>query len=214
MKKCRKEFLGIRDIRLREEIANSALPLAELILQLLYKEGEWKLFLATMNKYVQEYNNNLGRSTSKKREITLFTEKEFLIGHALIIGAADCSERGDNLWASNKGTKWKKHWTSISQPTNFTRYMRHYRFKQFKKYLPKIWQDDSQFLDVNKPWARFSTAIDNYNTKIQQTIYSKAGETKVRFVVESPRPLVQHVTNYHSFTHTFKEIVRKFLFCD
>ena len=126
MKKRQKEFLGIRDIRLREEIANSALPLAELILQLLYKEGEWQLFLATMNKYVQEYNNNLGRSTSKKRKIPLFTEKEFLIGHAIIIGAVDCSERGDNLWASNKGTKWKKHWTSISQPTNLTRFMRHY----------------------------------------------------------------------------------------
>ena len=30
----------------------------------------------------------------------------------------------------------------------------------------------------------------------------KAGETKVRFVVESPRPLVRHVTNYHSFLYT------------
>ena len=165
LKSRRKEFLGFCDLRLREEIANSSLPLAELILQLLYKDGEWQLYLDTMNKNVQAFNNSLGRRESKKKKISLFTKKEFLIGHAILIGAADCSERGDNLWASSKDNKWKSHWLSILQPTTFGRYTRNYRFKHFKKYLPKIWQDDTQQLtrSNNNPWAKFSLVVDNDN---------------------------------------------------
>ena len=168
IKPRRREFLGIRDLELRAQISNNALPLAELILRLMYTDGQWRLFLGTMNQQVQIHNESLSRYSSKsgsspdKRKIPHFTEKEFLIGHAIVFGAADCSERGENLWDSGRKNKWEKQWISISQPTNFGKYMRYYRFKQFKRFLPKIWQDNDQCFDTN-PWSQFSPAIQNFN---------------------------------------------------
>ena len=50
VKTCRREFLGIHNVQLRERISSNAPPLAELILQLMYNDGQWRLFLGTMKR--------------------------------------------------------------------------------------------------------------------------------------------------------------------
>ena len=164
----REESLGISNDEIKRKIANSALPTADLFLQLVYSNGAWRRALESMNRKLQIHNESQARSASgiNRRSISDFTEKEFLIGHAIIIGASDCSEKGENLWESSRSNKqWKKHWMSISSPTNFGRYMRFYRFKQFKQFLPLIWQDTSRPVETvnGNTWWKFDHAVSSFN---------------------------------------------------
>ena len=162
------EFLGIRDLKLKERLANSALSLADLFLELSFKNGEWQRGLATMNRKISAHNDSLSSSRSSKgsgvrRAVHQFTGKEFLIGLALLIGAADCADKGENLWFTKSNKKWKKHWVSISPPANFGRYMKLYRFKQFRQFLPKIWEARRHSNNQQDPWWRFSGGIKTLN---------------------------------------------------
>ena len=68
---------------------------AELFLTLMYKNWEDKL--QKMNRYVEEYNNQNGNKTIK-----VFDKTEFLIGYALIIGAACYYQSGNILFNNGK----------------------------------------------------------------------------------------------------------------
>ena len=162
------ESLGIHDPKIKQHIANSALPTAELYLQLVYRSGDWGGALEKMNRKIDSYNESQARTggSASRRKIKDFTDKEFLIGNAIIIGATDCSEKGENLWENSRGNKqWKKHWVSVSSPTNFGTYMRYYRFKQFKQFFPLIWQESNQPTDINhsNSWSKFEPAIRTFN---------------------------------------------------
>jgi hypothetical protein len=69
----------------------------------MFKDGEWKRWLSNMNSRLIALNIN---STHKIKQ---FSPKEFLIGHALLIGSADYSERGKMLWQSQS-----EAWQSIA----------------------------------------------------------------------------------------------------
>ena len=170
----RNEFLGIKDFSLRGAIKNSDLPLAALFLNLLFPEGEWKRFNEIMNYKIMKHNtggsNRSSSSTSGNsskrghRKVKAFTDKEFLIGLALMIGAADCSEKGENLWTERSTKKWKRHWRSVASQTNFGKFMRFYRFKQFKRFVTLIWQvEERQQRKNDDPWWQFRDAINMFN---------------------------------------------------
>ena len=67
---------------------------AELFLKLICKD--WEAKLSKMNCYVQAINEK-----NLKRKIKIFSKAEFLIGHALIIGATYYSQSGSVLFRSN-----------------------------------------------------------------------------------------------------------------
>ena len=163
--------LGIKDISLQRGLKDTHIPLAILYMLLAYVDGEWERPLAQMNKKIEVHNNFYNRKNSKFREVRQFSEKEFVIAHAIIIGAADCSDRGEALWsteirAKNRNTDpreidYEKYWTSISPKADFSIYMRLYRFKQFRQFFPTIWESDHHA--GKDPWWKFQSAVDNFN---------------------------------------------------
>jgi hypothetical protein len=88
-------YLGIR---LQEVLGklryNLVLPLAELYLYLSYCGGDWRKWLHIMNAKIAIHNESRPavRTGIPSGRITRFKEDEFLIGHALLIGAADCAD--------------------------------------------------------------------------------------------------------------------------
>jgi hypothetical protein len=156
-------YLGIR---LQEVLDNlrydSVLPLAELYLYLSHCGGDWRRWLDIMNAKIAIHNESRPavQTGAPSGRITRFKEDEFLIGHALLIGAADCADRGRCLWEDKKG-QGNEAWQSIAAKTVFTPYMKLYRFKQFRKMVPKIWEQED--LTGNDPWFKFRGAIENFN---------------------------------------------------
>ena len=160
--------LGIRELSMQKDIADSPLPLAELFLLLSFRDGEWERALVKMNRKVEEHNTSLERKHCRDSRkcpglVNAFEKAEFLIGIALVIGAADCSDKGEVLWsASSRGKQeTEKHWETISEKNSFDKYMKLYRFKQFRSFYPKIWEEDQNM--TKDPWWRFSSAVEEFN---------------------------------------------------
>ena len=84
-----------------------------------------------MNHYIKSE----GKS-NPKRKINPFSKSEFLIGYALLIGTACYLQSGSVLFSStNEGNKT---WDTIMNQVRFDRYMKLYRFKELRQFLPKI----------------------------------------------------------------------------
>jgi hypothetical protein len=88
--------------------------------------------------------------------------KEFLIGHALFIGAVDCNQRGTQLWSSRHNNNNNSSWTSMSTPTNFSQWMSSFRFKQFKQFMHTTWESN-KLEAANNPWWKIEEAITTFN---------------------------------------------------
>ena len=78
-----------------------------------------------------------------RRPIKQFGKSEFLTGIALLIGAACFAANGNALW-KNKKQELDDGWMSIEQSANFEKYMREYRFKELRQFLPMIFQDNNK----------------------------------------------------------------------
>jgi hypothetical protein len=110
-----------------------------------------------MNQKVETQNNNKStgeRSTSK------FTQKEFITGHALFIGAADSAFANSccSLWEHAEAND--EAWHSIVAHTNFSSYMKLYpQYKQFRKFAPRIWNEEEKA--QRYPWWQFRSAVEN-----------------------------------------------------
>lgn len=131
---------------------NKSIIFAELFLKMMYKNWEDKLL--KMNRYIEDYNVK-----NEKKTIRVFDKSEFIIGHALIIGAACYCQSGSVLFSNGKDKE--DSWDSIMMNARFDRYMKLYRFKEFRYYLPKVFE-----LPMEKetdPWWAFSSAIKDFN---------------------------------------------------
>ena len=74
---------------------NESIIFAELFLKLIYKNWEGKL--EKMNYYIKESN-----ASNSKKAIKIFDKTDFIIGYALIIGAACYCQSGSVLFAYSK----------------------------------------------------------------------------------------------------------------
>ena len=147
------------------------MQLADIFLQFSFLNGEWEQKLEKMNKAIAKENDAIRRSRRqsahlckkhKAKLIPAFSKSEFLTGMAIIIGAADCSKKGCNLWTSKSEEEWEIHWVSIAAKNDFGVHMRYYRFQQFQTYYPKIWEDDG-LRKAMDPWWKFEGAIRQFN---------------------------------------------------
>ena len=162
--------LGIRELSVQKSIKESPLPLATLFLRLSFRNGEWERSLVSMNKRIAEHNSILERnywddSTFGASLVKEFTKREFLIGMALIIGASDCSDKGEVLWSkssTNGKQEEEMHWETICEKNNFGRYMKLYRFKNVRTFFPKLWEEDQH--KSTDLWWKFVGAEENFNT--------------------------------------------------
>jgi hypothetical protein len=125
----KKEKFGLKDKAFLDHIMDSDNPAGEMFLFLMYGgKGEWCNHWKKMNENIDKSNNKICNSTSTrhKRYIKLFTMKEFLIGNALFIGAADCNEQGSQLWDTSSihnNDNNNSSWMSMSKSTNFSQWM-------------------------------------------------------------------------------------------
>jgi len=97
-----------------------------------------------------------------------FSEKEFLIGLGIMVAAAGFNWRGCELWA--KASKQDpmdsdpKTWGNIIPSPDFGRYMGGNRFKEYRKVIAAIWQDNN--IKETDPWWEFITAIKSSTNSI------------------------------------------------
>jgi hypothetical protein len=152
-----KAHLGIRSQKVLDDLDESDLPLADLYLYLSYKDGEWKRWLRKMNEKIVLINER------SERKITPFMPREFLICHALLIGASDCNERGRMLWSEDDNmSRHSQVWQSIASKTTFSPFIKLYRFKQFRKCVACMWEDNEERA-ASDPWYKFRGAVENFN---------------------------------------------------
>jgi len=103
------------------------------------------------------HKSNTGRSG---REIKRFPGFEFIVGYAMLIAATCYSVIGSKLWNSIIDDEYD-NWETILECPRFEKYIKLYRFKQFRKFLQLVFENDS--LKEVDSWWRFKTAIDLFN---------------------------------------------------
>ena len=124
---------------------------------MLYKD--WTSSVLKMNHRITKHNNECGGGSKKIRP---FTSSEFIAAHALLIGATCYAICGKKLWVTGYDkTNEEDDWASIVECPNFDKHMRLYRFKEFKKFIPLIYE--SKELENTDPWWKFKSAIDDFN---------------------------------------------------
>jgi hypothetical protein len=89
---------------------------------------------------------------------------EYIIFHALLIGAATHSDQGDKLFhdeSSKFGGRDKKR-RRLSPRVNFGKYMKHWRFKQIKAYVPQVMESE-ELKEKADDWWRFKKRVNEFN---------------------------------------------------
>ena len=170
--------------------------LVHLFLQLTFID--WKEKVTKMNTAV----------AAEKCKCRKFSAEEFLIGLALIIGAAEFSQKGVDLFGLRDQVDLDDDelWHSISPSPHFEQYMPYSRFKDFRRFLPAIFVDEMK--KETDPWYQFSSAVDDFNeihrSRVVCSWWIVADETmcawrprttalgglpNISFVIRKPEPL-------------------------
>jgi hypothetical protein len=182
--------------------------LAHLFLELTFVD--WKSKVDKMNAEV----------VASKAKCKRFSYEEFIIGLGLIIGASDFSQKGVDLFGmknvdndDDDDDDDVEQWPAISPSPQFEQYMAFSRFKDFRRFLPSIYADESK--NESDPWWQFSDAVEEFNliraTKVTSSCWISVDETmcawrprttalgglpNISFVVRKPEPLGTLVLNY------------------
>jgi len=150
---------------------------------------------------------NVAREKAKAK-CKKFSNEEFLTGLGLLLGAAEFSQKGVDLFNVKDDVQDDDDiWQSIRPSPHFEQYMSYSRFKDFRRFLPDIYADDASEEEIN-PWYQFSPAVEEFNeirrTKIKCSRWICADESmcawrprttalgglpNISFVVRKPEPL-------------------------
>ena len=133
-----------------------------------YKKSEVlaKIFLDLMfldwKDMVNKMNDAVAASKTKCKK---FSNEEFLVGLGIIIGAAEFSQKGVDLFSvkniDDDDEDDLQQWPSICPSPQFQQYMAFSRFKDFRRFLPLIFADESK--KESDPWWQFSGAVEEFN---------------------------------------------------
>ena len=69
------------------------------------------------------------------------TMAEFKIFHGLLIGATTYGMKGIELWANKSGGQKSKQ--TLPETVDYGKYMKGWRFKEIKQYIPEVIEDES-----------------------------------------------------------------------
>ena len=146
---------------------------------LMFIDGDWWTPLGRMNTKIANFNEMQAMSRPNYRPIKLFTAREFITCHALLIGSAMYIQRGVNLWSGpndtiNGAPDVDEAWTSILQGPNFDQYGVHcYRFKQYKRFVPRMWESEELRVGQDR-WWKFAEAINSFNENRSENIMTSS----------------------------------------
>jgi hypothetical protein len=130
-----------------------------IFLRLLFKD--WRQKVERLNEAV----------VSAKAKCKLFTEREFLMGLAISIGAAEFAKRGSNLFSVKDQAAEDDDddlWASLCHEPHFEQLMPFSRWKDIRRFFPKIFSDSGK--KDTDPWYEFSSAIVEFNERRQQEL--------------------------------------------
>ncbi len=166
---------------------------------------DWHVTLERMNAKIDDNNNN------KKARVKRFSEEEFLIALGLLIGSIEYGTRGKDLWVTSSHKDGYKDgedekWESLITHPNFDQHMRSYRFRDFHKFFPLVFVDESK--KDSDPWYCFSSAVNEFNELRSKRVNGHAWKTadesmsayrprttklgglpNISFVLRKPEPL-------------------------
>ena len=102
-----------------------------------------KLLFKDWTEKVKKMNAVISSSSVKCRP---FTEKEFLTGLGIMIGAAEFAKRGSDLFSVKDqvafdGEEEEENWASLCPDPHFEKYMPFGRWKEFRKFFPENFAD-------------------------------------------------------------------------
>jgi hypothetical protein len=110
--------------------------LSHMFLELMFLD--WKDMVNKMNVAV----------AASKAKCKKFSNEEFFIGLGIIIGGAEFSQKGVDLFSvknmDDDDDEELNQWPSISPSPQFEQYMVFGRFKDFRRFLPRIFADESK----------------------------------------------------------------------
>lgn len=84
---------------------------------------------------------NIARKEHYQRVIKKVTMAEYKIFHGLLIGATAYGMKGTELWANKSGGQKRKR--TLSETVDYGKYMKEWRFKEIKQYIPEVMEDES-----------------------------------------------------------------------
>jgi hypothetical protein len=141
--------------------ASSVILLAYIFFHISF--ADWQEKLQRLNA-AMEAENAKPRSGKK---IPLFTPDEFCKALGILIAAAGYNCKGVELWRKVSGECFSSdvsEWPSVIPPPNFDCLMSSNHFKQWQKFIPIIWEDETLQFDGNQdPWWKFAPAISEFN---------------------------------------------------
>ena len=105
---------------------------------------------------------NIARKERYQRVIKMVTMRELKIFHGLLIGATAYGMKGTELWANKSGGQKRKR--TLSETVDYSKYMKEWRFKEIKQYIPEVMQDES--MKVSDDWWRFKRRLEMLNAKM------------------------------------------------
>ncbi len=99
----------------------------------------------TFLDWYEKVNKLNATIATEKCKCKKFSEEEFLVGLALMIGAAEFSQKGVDLFGSKDVEEEDEDvWHSICASPHFKQCMAFTRFKDFRRFIPAIFSDGSK----------------------------------------------------------------------
>lgn len=98
-------------------------------------QGDWKLQIDHMNKYIKEWNQTKKKRT--ERIVQVVSHKELCVFLGIMLVARIEGIPGGDLWKDEGKTEGYKILPNIERDR-----MSGYRFKQIKKFVPYMWADE------------------------------------------------------------------------
>ena len=113
---------------------------------------------------------NTKNKESYKRTIRSVNKDEYFIFHALMIASMMYVQQGSALWKEAR-KNLKKRRVGFSDEIDFGEYMKWWRFKQIKYFVPIVMEDTTMQAD-GVDWWRFKDHIIKHNENKKQKIRS------------------------------------------
>lgn len=132
----------------------------------------WKLWPANVDLEVEKVNKliektNRDNKETYKRQFKQISKSEFFIFHALLIAASIFAEKGDKLWEEERPKKRR----GISKSVNFGRWMKAWRFRQLKLFIPRLMECE-EMKAAGDDWWPFKKRVNDYDANRVNNLYA------------------------------------------
>jgi len=123
--------------------------------------------LTRLNRIIQL--DNIKRKESYQKVIRKVKKSEYIIFHAILIGATAYSEQGEALWQTGDECEKKNVRRGLSQTVDFGKFMKCWRFRQIKKYIAEVMEDHS--IKETDDWWRFKGRVEDFNVSRKKKVF-------------------------------------------